>query len=563
MSPDDRTTIPQLLATTVARVGDQSALGVIRDGQLFWRTWAQVDADVRRLAEALSRAAVRPGDRVAQFAENRYEWIVTDLAILSLGAVHVPLHSALSVDQIAAQLADSGAMLLFVSSAAPSALTRRIDPSVRIILHDPPVAEGLRPAGPRRAGKLAAIENLDAFEKPEIRNPKSEITSPQPDDLATLLYTSGTTDQPRGVMLSHRNLVTNAIATTLAVGGSDDETRLCFLPLSHVYARTCDLYSWLYRGTRLVLAESRETIVRDCQIAQPTVLNGVPYFYQKIAQQLQAAGETGKQGAIRNLLGGNLKRCFCGGAAVAPEVEALFAEQGLPLLSGYGLTEASPVVSATSLENYRPGTVGQPLANLEVRLAADGEIMVRGPSVMLGYWQDTAATDAAIVDSWLHTGDLGELEAEGNLRIVGRKKELIVLSTGKNVSPVRVEQLLAGSPLVEYACVVGEGRPCLAALIVPNPDALRAEIRRRRLRVWSKRRAVSHPAIRALYRAEIDRLLQAASREEQVGPFTLLPRGFSIERDELTPKLSLRRRQIEANFASLIARMYHSRAARR
>jgi len=258
-----------------------------------------------------------------------------------------------------------------------------------------------------------------------------------------------------------------------------------------------------------------------------------------------------------------MKRCFCGGAAVAPEVEALFREQGLPLLSGYGLTEASPVVSATSLENYRPGTVGQPLANLEVQLAADGEILVRGPSVMLGYWQDTAATEAAIVDGWLRTGDLGERDAEGNLRIVGRKKELLVLSTGKNVSPVRVEQLLASSRLVEYACVVGEGRSCLAALIVPNPDALRAEIRRRRLWVWSKRRAVSHPAIRALYRAEIDRLLQAASREEQVGPFALLPRGFSIERGELTPKLSLRRRQIGANFAGLIERMYHSRRARR
>ncbi|MCH7751875.1 MAG: long-chain fatty acid--CoA ligase, partial [Planctomycetes bacterium] len=458
-------------------------------------------------------------------------WILTDLALLSLGAVHVPLHRSLSTQQ-AAELLQRSAATLLVTSKSEAELPQSDTPCVT---HDQLTSGD---AGPRD-------------------------TQVQPNDLATILYTSGTTGQPRGVMLSHRNLVANATATTVAVGASDDETRLCFLPLSHIYARTCDLYSWLYGGTRLVLAESRETIVRDCQLAQPTVLNGVPYFYQKLAQQLQAAGETGKRGAIQKLLSGNLKRCFCGGAAVAPEVESLFAEQGLPLLSGYGLTEASPVVSAASLENYCPGTVGRPLENLEVKLAGDGEVLVRGPSVMLGYWQDEAATAATIVDGWLHTGDQGEIDAAGNLRIVGRKKEIIVLSTGKNVAPVSVEQLLTGSPLVEYACVVGDGQKCLAALIVPNPDALRAEIRRRRLWVWSKRRAVTHPTVRALYRAEIDRLLRAVSDHEQVGPFTILPRAFSIERGELTPKLSLCRRQIAANFAGQIDRMYRQLAARR
>lgn len=539
MSPDDCTSIPQLLATTVARVGDQPALGTIRDGQLSWRTWSEVDADLRRLAGGLRRAGVGRGDRVVQFAPNCYEWILTDLAVLALGAVHVPLHHSLSAQQAAELLERSAPTLLVVSDRSDPP---QIDPALLV--------EGINVP-------WATYDQLMGGE------PEAIAALVQPDDLATILFTSGTTGRPQGVMLSHGNLVSNAIATTAAVGGGPEETRLCFLPLNHIYARTCDLYSWLYRGTRLVLAESRETIVRDCQIARPEVLNGVPYFYQKIAQQLHSSGETVKQGAIQSLLGGNLKRCFCGGAAVAPEVEALFAAQGLPLLSGYGLTEASPVISATSLADYRPGTVGRPLANLEVQLAADGEIQVRGPSVMLGYWQDEAATDAAIVDGWFRTGDLGGLDAEGNLRIIGRKKELIVLSTGMNVSPVRVEQLLASSQLVEYACVVGEGRPCLAALIVPNPDALRAEIRRRRLWVWSKRRAVSHPAIRALYRAEIDRLLQLANRNEQVGPFAILSRSFSIERGELTPKLSLRRNQIATNFAALIERMYHSRAARR
>jgi long-chain acyl-CoA synthetase len=562
MSSDDYPTIPGLLASTLARVPEQPALGTIKNGQLTWRTWAEIDADVHALAGALQDAGVEFGDRVAQLSENRYEWIVSDLAILSLGAVHVPLHTSLSPEQIAEQVRDSGAKLLFVSAAAPKSLASQLDPAVCIVSHDAPLAAGLsRRAGTGlRPSKLAASEsttNATAVRPSALRSPPSAF------DPATLLYTSGTTGRPQGVLLSHQNLVANAVATTEAVGGGHDETRLCFLPLSHIYARTCDLYTWLQRGTRLVLAENRDTIIRDCQLARPTVINGVPYFYQKIAQQLRAANETGKRDAIRTLLGGNLKRCFCGGAAVAPEVEALFVDQGLPLLSGYGLTEAAPVVSATSLENYRLGTVGRPLANLEVQLAPDGEILVRGPSVMLGYWQDPLATAAAIAEGWLCTGDLGEMDVEGNLKIIGRKKEIIVLSTGRNVSPARVEQLLASSPLVEHVCVVGEGRPCLAALIVPNPEALRAEIRRRRLWVWSKRRAVNHPEIRALYRAEIDRLLAAASHFEQVGPFAILTRSFSIPRGELTPKLSLRRSQIAANFAPLIERIYAPSPARR
>jgi len=524
-------TICDLLNKTVARFGDQPALGTIRDGQLSWRSWLEVDADVRRSAGSLQRAGVGSGDRVVQFAPNSYGWILTDLAVVSLGAVHVPLHATLSVQQAEELVQRSTAALLVTAPGVP---------------------------------ELAHSETSWTTH-PQLMGGDSDPSDAkvQPDDLATILYTSGTTGQPRGVMLSHQNLVANTIATTEVVGMDQHDTRLCFLPLSHIYARTCDLYSWLYSGSRLVLAESRETIVRDCQLVHPTVLNGVPYFYQKLAQQLHSTGNAEEPNVLRKLLGGKVQRCFCGGAAAPPDVESLFARQGLPLLGGYGLTESSPVIAAATLDNHCPGTVGRPLENLEVRIADDGEVLVRGPSVMLGYWQDEAATAATIVDGWLRTGDLGEMDASGNLRIIGRKKEIIVLSTGKNVSPIQVEQLLTGSPLVEHACVVGDSQKCLAALIVPNPDALRAEIRRQRLWVWSKRRAVSHPAVRAVYRAEIDRLLQALSSHEQVGAFTILSQGFSIESGELTPKLSLRRAQIAENFAKQIDRMYRQLAARR
>lgn len=516
-------TIPELLKTAVARDPDQAALGIINDGKLHWRTWREIDTDVASYAYALQQKSIASSDCVAQCAGNSYHWIVADLAIALLGAIHVPLHSSLSTKQIAELAKQAQAKLLVVDEALS-----------HTALDDLPVLPHLE-----LEDQQSAYPTLQA----------REIAG---DQLATLLFTSGTTGQPRGVMLTHENLVSNAIAVSDAVGSDANETRLCFLPLSHIYARTCDLYSWLYRGSRLVLAESRDTIVRDCQLSQPTVINGVPYFYQKIAQQLGDA----PPGALRILFGGELKRCFCGGAAIAPEVEQAFEKQGLPILCGYGLTEASPVISATAGGDYRPGTVGKPLPGVEVKIASDGQIVVRGPNVMQGYWNDPAATNATIVDGWLQTGDLGQFDEAGHLRIVGRQKEVIVLATGKNVSPARVEGLLTGSPLVEHACVVGDGRNYLGALIVPNPEALRAAIRVRHLWVWSKHRAVSHPRVLELFRAEIDRLLAGASAEEQVGCFTILPRNFSIEGGELTAKLSLRRATIAANFAREIERMY-------
>ncbi len=529
-------TIPQLLAATVARAGDQRALGTIANGKLSWRTWAEIDADVQSVATRLQHENIHVGDRVAQWAPNSYAWIVTDLALLQLGAVHVPLHMSLAPRQVGELLELADAKLLIVDGSGDG----RGDGAESL-------AEG--------AGlPLLRHEVLVASEPSPSPSPSPSLNTSlqEGDQLATLLFTSGTTGQPRGVMLSHVNLTSNAVALCEAVGSDANETRLCFLPLSHIYARTCDLYTWLYRGSRLVLAESRDTIIRDCQLAEPSVINGVPYFYQKIAQQLHDA----EPGALLRLFGGQLKRCYCGGAAIAPEVEALFERQGLPILTGYGLTEASPAVSVMTHSNYQTGSVGQALPGVEVRISAEGEVLVRGPNVMQGYWNDPAGTAEAMVDGWLHTGDLGELDASGQLRIVGRQKELIVLATGKNVAPSRVEQRLAGSPLVEHVCVFGDGRKCLGALIVPNPDALRKEIRRQRLWVWSRRRAVTHPRIRERFRQEIDSLLAQLSAEEQVGPFTILDRNFSVEQGELTTKLSLRRKTIAKNFSREIERMY-------
>lgn len=528
-------TIPALLAATAARQGDQPALGTISQGTLVWRSWNDLAALAAQAAEALAARGVQPGDRVAQLSPNCEGWIVADLAIQQLGAVHVPLHAALAPQQAAEQVAHAGARLLLVDcNETADRLRGAVDQQVTISTHGELLSHPTAQGGTGRRVEAAAT----------------------PDSLATILYTSGTTGAPRGVMLTQRNLVANAVGVTDAVAAIADEIRLCLLPLSHIYARTCDLYSWIYRGTQLVLAESRDTILRDCQIAKPTVINAVPYFYQKVADSLRNREEPAGAATLRQAFGGAIKRCYCGGAGIAAEVEQFFTECDLPILCGYGLTEAAPVVTASTFENYAAGTVGRPLPNLEVQLAADGELLVRGPNVMQGYWHDEAATAAAIQQGWLHTGDLAAWSDGGNLRIVGRKKEMLILATGNKVAPTQVEQLLTGSPWIEQCCVVGDGRKCLAALIVPNPEMLRQEIRRRWLLVWSRRRAVTHPQIVALYRQEIDRCLAAAASFEQVGPFMLLGRGFSVEAGELTPKLSLRRGVIEQAFSDEIETMY-------
>jgi long-chain acyl-CoA synthetase len=538
-------TIPALLAATVARQGDQPALGVIAQGTLVWRSWNDLGAQVAYAAETLAARGVKLGDRVAQFSPNCAGWIVADLAIQQLGAVHVPLHAALAPKQAAEQISHAGTRLLLVDSAESAARLRSaLGEPVEIITHSELPATSPPPSkGGARGGILDA--SIAANASPST-----------PESIATILYTSGTTGAPRGVMLTQQNLVSNAVGVTDAVAANADEIRLCFLPLSHIYARTCDLYSWIYRGTQLVLAESRDTILRDCQLAKPTVINAVPYFYQKVADSLRNREQPADAATLRQAFGGAVKRCYCGGAGLAPEVEQFFTERELPILCGYGLTEAAPVVTASTFENYAAGTVGRPLPNLEVQLADDGELLVRGPNVMPGYWRDEKLTAATIQDGWLHTGDLAAWSDGGNLRIVGRKKEMIVLATGNKVAPTQVEQLLTGSPWIEQCCVVGDGRKCLAALIVPNPDLLRQEIRRRRLLVWSRRRALRHPQIIALYRQEIDRCLAAAASFEQVGPFVLLGRGFSVEAGELTPKLSLCRRVIEQAFSGEIEKLY-------
>jgi long-chain acyl-CoA synthetase len=548
-------TIPAILdRTAAARVSDPAILRLDADGA-DPLTWGGLAGRIEAFAAALAGLGVRPEDRVAHLAENRWEWIVTDLALHAARAVHVPIHVSLSTEQVAYQVRHSGARVLIASrSDLVAGVPRQCAGLEAVVLYEFAANE------PADAGRVkvyafgSLIEEFSSQATGQLLGEAAQQT--QPDELATILYTSGTTGEPKGVMLSQRNLATNAVATCRAVGSSDDDLRLCFLPLSHIYARTCDLYTWVERGSRLALARGRETVVEDCQRVQPTLLNGVPYFYQKLHDKLLAAGKVDQPGTLQAVLGGRIEYCFCGGAALPEPVAEFFERQEVCILPGYGLTESSPVIAASRPMARRRGTVGPPIDGVEVRIADDGEILTRGPHVMLGYWQDDAATREAIKDGWLHTGDLGEIGADGYLAIRGRKKEIIVLSTGKNVSPALVEGLLTSSPLIEQALVVGDDHKYVAALIVPNPEALKAEIIKRRIPVFTPAQALAHKRVAALYQEEIDRVLAPLATYERVCRFKLLDRGFSIEKGELTAKLSLRREVLAEHFREEIEELY-------
>jgi long-chain acyl-CoA synthetase len=542
-------TVSDFFRKSVAAGPHEPALGFIRRGELHWLTWQDLAVRASTLAEEVRLAGITPGDRIAQVSENRYEWIITDLALHLAGAVHVPVHITLSGPQIAHQIIDSGARLAFVSTNdVITKFAHHLPRNLPIRVHDdyarqPPAPPGVERPKPIAHAKPPAEPGAVSLANTQSLSPTPSAQRPAPVALATLLYTSGTTGRPRGVMLSHANLASNAAAVCEAQQVRSDHTSLCILPLSHIYARTCDLYTWIVSASKLVIGENRETLLRDCQLVHPTALNAVPFVYQRIMDGIVNSATDDKPAALRAAFGGRMERLFCGGAPVAPNVESWYAEHGLPLLPGYGLTEASPVIAVTTLWSQRHGTVGQAIPGVEIRTAPDGELLTGGPHVMLGYWQDEPATAEAIdPDGWLRTGDLGEIDSDGFVTILGRKKELIVLSTGKKVVPTHVESLLTASPLIDQAAVFGDGQPGLTALIVPSQLASRP--------ACDLARPQSGTDHHALYAAEIKRCLIHAAHEEQIHHFHILDRAFSIERGELTAKMSLCRETIAQNFAA-------------
>jgi long-chain acyl-CoA synthetase len=484
------------------RLGDRPWLRFRRLGVVREFSWRAVDGQVRSLAAALLERGIEPGDRVALLAENRPEWLVVDLAVQSIGAALVPMHAPLTQAQVRHQIADSGAK--FTIASTPS-LAEKGDADR---FFDDFGWHAFLERGRRRLADLG----------PELERRERALTA---SDLATILYTSGTTGEPKGVMLTHGNLLSNAVRMTEAIGPFRTDTVFFnWLPLSHVYARLCDAYLALHSGSMLAIAESAESVLADLAEMRPTEFSAVPRFYEKLLGS--------HSDRLARIFAG-VRWLNSGGAPLPMGVIDAYRQAGLVLHQGYGLTETSPVISTNRRHANRPGTVGQAIGGVDLRIADDGEIWTRGPHVMAGYWRHPSP----VVDGWLPTGDLGRLDDEGFLTITGRKKELIVLSTGRNVAPTRIEALLAGEPAIEQAIVVGDGRPYLTALVVRRGNIGEAELLRR-----------------------IEAALVDVAPWEQVRRIAIVAEPFSIAAGELTVSAKLRRKVICERHREAIEAMY-------
>jgi long-chain acyl-CoA synthetase len=539
------------------RFGSLPALRFKRYGLYHDLTWEDYRTEVLAAAAALVDAGVKPGDRVGLLAENRVEWLIADMAILAAAAVNVPPHAPLTARQIQFQLHDAGVRWLIVSTIAQLEKVRQIRrelPELRgVVLMDGGLAqdEGLSWRGFIQHGR----RQLHRYSQ-ELRR-REELLGP--DDLATVIYTSGTTGNPKGVMLTHGNLLSNSLAALEVMSHGPDDLVLNWLPFTHIYARTVDHYICIASATPVALAESADTLIQNLEDVQPTQFASVPRFYEKVLSSSASADPEETKQNLRRIFGPRLDWMSSGGAPLPPAIARSYLDAGLLVLQGYGLTETSPIISFNHKDCYKLDTVGRPLPGVEVRIAPDGEVLTRGPHVMKGYWNDTAATAEAIRDGWFYTGDLGELDADGFLRITGRKKDLLVLSNGKKVAPSLVEGLLLADPCIDQAVVCGEGRNYLCALIVPAWENVRRELEWEGAALPKQSvdfAQVDLPSVRELLRHRIDAALADLSNAEQVKKFAILPEPFTVAAEELTVSMKLRRNVVNARYARQIEDLY-------
>ena len=524
----------------------------------LWRnlTWAAYRRQADALAMGLIQLGIQPGDRVAILAENSARWLIADHGILSTGAATMPMHAPLSAKQVEYQLSHSEARGVLVSSQLQADKIAQVIgnlPNIEFVV----AWEAIDfPAGPQLL-TLAGLQARGWAERAQLRTQiQTREAALDQESLATIIYTSGTTGNPKGVMLTHGNLLSNASAMHDMSGIGIDDVLLSWLPYSHIYARTVDHYLANLSGATLVLSASIDEVVTDTRSIHPTWFTSVPRFYEKLWSSVEPLDPATRTAALRGIFGPNIKQLTSGGAPLPIHVCEAFFESGFAMLEGYGLTESSPVICFNRLASYRIGSVGQPIHDVEVRIADDGEILTRGPHVMRGYWRNDDATAETIVDGWLHTGDVGSLDDDNFLFITDRKKDLIVLSSGKNVAPSEVERALVGDPLIDQAVVYGDNRRFISALIVPNLDALATLPQTDEVDSTAAGDFIVDPGVHAELERRISLLMQAFSRPEQVKRFLILARPFALDHDELTATMKVRRRYIISKYQSELDGLY-------
>ncbi len=594
-APDLGSNLVELFERTARGRGEQPFLWLKREGVYRPWSWQRAAHEARLLARVLRAKGVAPGDRVLLVADNRPEWLIADLAIMTAGAITVPAYTTNTARDHAYLLEHSGAAAVVVSSdrLAGQLLPAIAEaPAVRLVIS----IEPLEAAGELNLPVLAWQEALAAAE--QLPDPGADPASClSAEDTACFIYTSGTGGKPKGVMLSHGNVLANVAGASAALamlGLDEHEVFLSFLPLSHAYEHTAGQFLPIAVGAQIYYADGLETLTTNLLEARPTIMTCVPRLYEIMRQRIlnaitrqkglkpklfQKAVELGckayrtpgalKLGErlidrlldrlvreqVRARFGGRIKALVSGGAPLNFEVGLFFTALGLPVFQGYGQTECSPVVSVNTPRKIKLHTVGPPLPGIEVEIAADGEILVRGASVMQGYWRDEAATADTLRDGWLHTGDVGLLDEDGFIQITDRKKDIIVNSGGDNLSPQRVEGVLLLEPEIGQAIVYGDRRPHLVALLVPDADFARSYARDHRL-ASDLATLAGDEGFQQAIGAAVKRANQSLSVLERVRYFKLMPEPFGIENGMMTPTLKLKRQVIYRTHCELFEGLY-------
>lgn len=537
------------------RYGNRVALKYPQWGMYHDLSWTDYRAAIDAAAAGLIALGVQFGDRVAILSENRFEWLIADHAILSCGAADVPLHAPLAPVQVEYQVAHSEARGIIVSNQAQAdKLAEVLDrlPQLEFVIS----FESIQLPTNSQV-KLVSWEALKYLgteaDSSEIARREAAL---RPDSLATIIYTSGTTGHPKGVMLSHGNLLSNAKATFDISFMTEDVVLLSWLPYSHIYARTVDHYLTTIGGITVALAESVDTLFQNLRQVRPHWLTAVPRVYEKVWSQIKTLAPEDRASAIRKTFGAEMRQLTSGGAPLPLYIAEGFDAVGLPLLEGYGLTESSPVIAFNSIQQYRLGSVGKPIGDVEVRIADDGEILTRGPHVMLGYWKNPTATAQTIVDGWLLTGDVGRVDDDGFLFITDRKKDLFVTSSGKNIAPAELERILSRDEYIDQAVVYGDGRQYVTALLVPNFERLKSVVAERGGEIEIKGEFISDSISLQWLQSRVDALMQQVSQPERVKKFLVLARPFAVADEELTATLKVRRRHILQKYESHLAALY-------
>jgi len=548
--------------------------------------------DVVGTARTLAKWGIAKGDRVAILSENRPEWQVADFASMLLGAVDVPIYPTLTGEQTAALLKDSGARVIFVSTVEhlKKVLSVKSQTALEkvVVMDYVGIPEGIpmhRMMMPEAGGTRSAADWRD----PEMEARAKAIA---PDDLATIIYTSGTTGEPKGVMLTHGNLASNLAYSLDGFDLKVGQRSVSFLPLAHVTARHVD-YALLKHGIAIAYCPSFQMLPHFLAEVQPTIFVGVPRVYEKIRDTVRRQARKGVKHAvfewamgvgrkhrdetlagrhpgslpwkladsllfskIRAAIGGKVEVFISGGAPLGRELAEWFADAGIRIFEGYGLTETAPVVALNVPQAHRLGTVGKPLKNVECKIASDGEVLVRGASVFKGYWNKPADTQRAFEDGWFRTGDIGALDAEGFLSITDRKKDLQKTAGGKFIAPQPIELALKASPLVAYAAVFADRRKFAAVLIAPEFGALEEWARSQNIGATERHQLIADPRVVALYEGIIAKVNENLAQFETIKKFLLIADEFTIADGQLTASMKMRRRAVEERYRPQIEALF-------